>query len=104
MGLVFLGYNHTGWLMSYAVAFDDYSLGYNRNPAVMRLQTKIPVGSLTAVVGPNGAGKSTLLNGVVGSLPPLTGQVSLGSNKDISYLPQQAEVCLLYTSPSPRDS
>ena len=78
--------------MSYAVAFDDYSLGYNRNPAVMRLQTKIPVGSLTAVVGPNGAGKSTLLKGVVGSLPPLTGQVSLGSNKDISYLPQQAEV------------
>ena len=73
MGLVFLGYNHTGWLMSYAVAFDDYSLGYNRNPAVMRLQTKIPVGSLTAVVGPNGAGKSTLLKGVVGSLPPLTG-------------------------------
>ena len=78
--------------MSYAVAFDDYSLGYNRNPAVMRLQTEISVGSLTAVVGPNGAGKSTLLKGVVGSLPPLTGQVSLGSSKDISYLPQQAEV------------
>lgn len=78
--------------MSHAVAFNDYSLGYDRNPAVMRLQTEIAEGSLTAVVGPNGAGKSTLLKGVVGALPPLSGQISLGSGKDISYLPQQAEV------------
>jgi len=78
--------------MSYALAFDDYSLGYNRNPAVMRLKTKISEGSLTAVVGPNGAGKSTLLKGVMGTLPPLSGQVSIGSSKDISYLPQQSEV------------
>ena len=78
--------------MSYAVAFDDYSLGYNRNPAVMRLQTEISEGSLTAVVGPNGAGKSTLLKGVVGSLLPMSGRVSIGASKDISYLPQQAEV------------
>jgi len=80
--------------MNVAVAFKEFSLGYNRNPAVMRLQTEISEGSLTAVVGPNGAGKSTLLKGVVGSLPPMSGQVSLGSieNKDVSYLPQQSEV------------
>lgn len=84
--------------MSYAVAFEDFSLGYNRNPAVMRLQTEIPKGSLTAVVGPNGAGKSTLLKGVVGSLPPLSGQVSLGAleSHDVSYLPQQSEVDRLF--------
>ena len=80
--------------MSVAVSFDDYSLGYDRSPAVMRLQTEIAQGSLTAVVGPNGAGKSTLLKGVTGSLPPLSGQISLGAIqcKDISYLPQQSEV------------
>ena len=80
--------------MSYAVAFDDFSLGYDRNPAVLRLQTEIPTGSLTAIVGPNGAGKSTLLKGVVGSLSPLSGEISLGSieRKDVSYLPQQSEV------------
>ena len=84
--------------MNVAVAFKDFSLGYNRNPAVMRLQTEILDGSLTAVVGPNGAGKSTLLKGVVGSLPPLSGQVSLGTIecKDISYLPQQSEVDRLF--------
>jgi len=80
--------------MSIALTFEDYSLGYERNPAVMRLQTEIAEGSLTAVVGPNGAGKSTLLKGVVGSLPPLSGQMRFGSVefKDVSYLPQQSEV------------
>ena len=84
--------------MNVAVAFNEFSLGYNRNPAVMRLQTEIVEGSLTAVVGPNGAGKSTLLKGVVGSLPPLSGQVSLGTieSQDISYLPQQSEVDRLF--------
>ena len=84
--------------MNVAVAFKEFSLGYNRNPAVMRLQTEIVEGSLTAVVGPNGAGKSTLLKGVAGSLPPLSGQVSLGTieSQDISYLPQQSEVDRLF--------
>ena len=80
--------------MSVAIAFEDFSLGYDRTPAVMRLHTEIAEGSLTAVVGPNGAGKSTLLKGVVGSLTPLSGQVSLGAieRQDVSYLPQQSEV------------
>lgn len=84
--------------MSVAVAFKDFSLGYNRNPAVMGLQTEILNGSLTAVVGPNGAGKSTLLKGLVGSLQPLSGQVLLGAieTRDISYLPQQSEVDRLF--------
>jgi len=84
--------------MNYAVAFENFSLGYDRNPAVMQLQTEIAEGSLTAVVGPNGAGKSTLLKGVIGALPPMSGQVSLGTieSKDISYLPQRSEVDRLF--------
>jgi len=80
--------------VSYALAFKDFTLGYNQNPAVLRLQAEIRPGSLTAIVGPNGAGKSTLLKGVVGSLSPLSGNVSLGSmaTTDIAYLPQQSEV------------
>jgi len=79
--------------MSYAIAFEDYSLGYNRNPAIMQLRTQIAEGSLTAVVGPNGAGKSTLLKGMTGTLPALSGKVSISTRcKDISYLPQQSEV------------
>jgi len=84
--------------MSYAVAFEDFSLGYNRHPAVLKLKTEIAEGSLTAVVGPNGAGKSTLLKGVMGSLQPQSGKVSLGdiNRTEISYLPQQSEVDRLF--------
>ena len=77
-----------------AIEFQDLSLGYDRHPAVSHLQAMIPEGSLTAIVGPNGAGKSTLLKGVVGTLTPLQGQVSLGSlrRNDIAYLPQQSDI------------
>ena len=61
---------------------------------MLRLQTEIIAGSLTAVVGPNGAGKSTLLKGVVGTLSPLAGSLSFGAveKTQIAYLPQQSEV------------
>jgi len=84
--------------MNCAVAFKDVSLGYDLNPAVMKLKASISEGSLTAVVGPNGAGKSTLLKGIVGSLQPLSGQLAVGplQSKDIAYLPQQSEIDRLF--------
>ncbi len=80
--------------MTYALAFQDLTLGYDRHPAVEHLGVTIAEGSLTAIVGPNGAGKSTLLKGVVGTLAPLEGQVSFGtlSRDDIAYLPQQSDI------------
>ena len=80
--------------MTYAVAFHGLTLGYDRHPAVHRLDGRIVEGSLTAIVGPNGAGKSTLLKGVAGALPPLHGRVSLGhlARDDIAYLPQQSDI------------
>lgn len=80
--------------MTLALQFQDFTLGYNRQPAVLGLDATIQEGSLTAIVGPNGAGKSTLLKGVMGTLAPMTGQVLLGRKvkDDIAYLPQQAEI------------
>jgi zinc/manganese transport system ATP-binding protein len=77
-----------------AIDFQNLTLGYDRLPAVSRLQTEIIEGSLTAVVGPNGAGKSTLLKGVVGSLAPLEGRVLLDSfgRENMAYLPQQSDI------------
>ena len=42
-------------------------------------------GEITALIGPNGAGKTTVFNCITGFYKPTMG-------------------CLLYTSPSPRDS
>ena len=83
-----------GGAMTYALKFQDLSLGYDRQPAVHRLQGEIAEGSLTAIVGPNGAGKSTVLKGVTGSLRPLQGRIAFGrlARDDIAYLPQQSDV------------
>jgi len=80
--------------MTYAIAFQDLTLGYDRHPVVHHLQATIAEGSLTAIVGPNGAGKSTLLKGVIGSLAPLEGKVDFGTltRNDIAYLPQQSDI------------
>ncbi len=80
--------------MTYALKFQDLSLGYDRQPAVHRLQGEIAEGSLTAIVGPNGAGKSTVLKGVTGSLRPLEGRIAFGGHtrSEIAYLPQQSDV------------
>lgn len=77
-----------------ALQFQDLTLGYNCEPAVLDLETSIEEGSLTAIVGPNGAGKSTLLKGVTGALVPIKGRVLLGktSRESIAYLPQQSEI------------
>ena len=80
--------------MTYALKFQDLSLGYDRHPAVHRLQGEIAEGSLTAIVGPNGAGKSTMLKGVIGTLRPLEGRIALGglTRSEIAYLPQHSDV------------
>ena len=80
--------------MNRALSFHDLTLGYDRTPAVHRLDGEIAAGSLTAVVGPNGAGKSTLLKGVTGTLRPLGGRISYGpfTRRDVAYLPQQSDI------------
>ena len=80
--------------MTYALKFQDLTLGYDRHPAVHRLCGEIAKGTLTAIVGPNGAGKSTVLKGVIGALRPLGGRIDFGglTRNDIAYLPQQSDV------------
>ena len=80
--------------MTFALEFQDLTLGYDRHPAVQGLCSKIDKGSLTAIVGPNGAGKSTVLKGVTGTLRPLAGRIAFNglARDDIAYLPQQSDV------------
>ena len=48
-------------------------------------------GECAALIGPNGAGKTTFLKTILGTLPPLTGEVLLGASLDIAYFAQAHE-------------
>ena len=44
-----------------------------------------------ALIGPNGAGKTTFLKTLLGDIPPLSGQVKLGSSLKVGYFAQAHE-------------
>ena len=54
-----------------------YRHGRRASPVVAVDSLRAPAGQLTAVIGPNGSGKSTLLRTLIGSQPPLAGDVLL---------------------------
>ncbi len=54
-----------------------------------RVSWLVGPGDRIGVVGVNGSGKSTLLRLLVGELPPVTGQVRLGSTVRLGYLSQE---------------
>jgi ATPase subunit of ABC transporter with duplicated ATPase domains len=45
-------------------------------------------GERVAFIGPNGSGKTTFLKMLLGDLPPDNGEISLGANVRMAYLPQ----------------
>jgi ATP-binding cassette subfamily F protein 3 len=48
-------------------------------------------GDCAALIGPNGAGKSTFLKTILGQIPPLAGEVTLGASLKIGYFAQAHE-------------
>ena len=94
---------------------------YKSRTVVQDVSFSISSGEVIGLLGPNGAGKTTCFYMIVGLVPldgggiyldeqdltqlPIHQRAKLG----LSYLPQEASifrrltVCLLYTSPSPRD-
>ena len=59
-----------------------------QNKALSNLTFEVKQGEVFGLLGPNGAGKTTFLSILGGTVIKTSGQVN---------------VCLLYTSPSPRD-
>ena len=75
---------------------------YGVVPILHECSVEVEKGELAVIVGPNGAGKSTVMRVLLGMLDATSGSVTLDGN-DISMLSTQDRICLLYTSPSPRD-
>ncbi len=48
-------------------------------------------GECAALIGPNGAGKTTFLRTILGEIPPLSGEVTLGASLHVGYFAQAHE-------------
>ncbi len=71
------------------------TLQYDRHIAVQNASFSVNPGDFLCIVGENGSGKSTLLKGLLGLLPPRSGQVVYApslSRTAIGYVPQQSTV------------
>lgn len=66
----------------------DLNIGYEQKEILSGLNFSIGKGELIGLVGSNGIGKSTLLKTIIGSLKPLTGEISL-DGKTLQSISQQ---------------
>ena len=74
------------------LACRDVSLGYEGQSVLTHLDLSIREGDYLCIVGDNGSGKSTLLRGLLGLLPPQSGEIWRSSDirrGNLGYLPQQ---------------
>ena len=74
------------------LACRDVSLGYEGQSVLTHLDLSIRAGDYLCIVGDNGSGKSTLLRGLLGLLPPLSGEIWRSPELQkgaVGYLPQQ---------------
>lgn len=72
----------------------DVSLGYEGQSVLQHLNLRVGSGDYLCVVGDNGSGKSTLLRGLLGLLPPQSGEIWRAPELErgaVGYLPQQTK-------------
>ncbi len=70
------------------LSLEDVSIGYGGTPIISGITTSVLPGARIGVLGANGAGKSTLLKCLVGTLPPLRGQLIRGRHSKVGYFAQ----------------
>ena len=74
------------------LACRDVSLGYEGQSVLAHLNLTVREGDYLCVVGENGSGKSTLMRGLLGLLPPQSGEIRRAPELEqgaVGYLPQQ---------------
>ena len=67
---------------------DNVTFGYNGTPVINGLSTTVMRGDRIGIIGANGTGKTTLLRLILGELPPQSGEIRLGTRREILYFDQ----------------
>lgn len=89
MKMEFEGLEETG---RDVLSLENLSVGYTQGePLLANLSQVLRYGARAVLIGPNGCGKTTLLRTIAGRIPPLAGQVRLGSRVQLGYMAQEQE-------------
>ena len=75
---------------------------YGSSHVLQGVDFTVGKGEVVALLGRNGMGKTTLIRSILGLVPPRAGDVRLEGTSIARLAPFR--ICLLYTSPSPRDA
>jgi len=64
---------------------------YDGRTIIRDLSTTVMRGDRVGIIGPNGSGKTTLLRLLLGELEPLSGEIRLGTRREVLYFDQMRE-------------
>lgn len=86
--------------MPNAIEIRDLTGGYGAEPILRGVSLEVPEGRFLGLVGPSGAGKTSLLKAMLGTLPTVTGEVTVGGRRvrpgqppvGVGYVPQAETV------------
>ena len=92
---------------SISISFKNVTFKYpsSQSNVLENINLDISKGETVAIVGKSGSGKTTLLDLIPRLYDPDQGDIYFNTSniKDINLNKIRAYICLLYTSPSPRD-
>lgn len=72
------------------LSLQDLSIGYD-HPLATDIELELTRQEAIAIVGPNGIGKSTLLKTILGKIPPIYGEIRVGTKVSFGYYDQQQQ-------------
>ena len=70
---------------------ENISFGYDGKAVISGLSTTIMRGDRIGIIGANGSGKTTLLKLLLGELAPQSGELKLGTRREVLYFDQMRE-------------
>lgn len=69
----------------------DLAIGYPGKVLAGEITFILRRGECLGIIGPNGSGKTTFLRTVLGKIPPLSGEIKLGTKLEVGYYAQQLD-------------
>ena len=85
----------------------NLNAGYGKMEILHNFDLFVSKAQSLCLIGPNGAGKSTILHSIYGFTNIFSGKIEIDGKEITNLTPAEklksVGICLLYTSPSPRD-